>query len=82
MIKAKKNGFTYEEYYQMAHIINNYVLPSSLDEKELNTAIRKEEWDNIEVPENNQLLFLKVQDVIDYWNCIWVNNKLTKMQFQ
>lgn len=77
MIKAKKNGFTYEEYYQMAHIINNYVLPSSLDEKELNTAIRQEEWDSIEVPENNQLLYLKVQDVIDYWNCIWVNNKLT-----
>ena len=62
MIKAKKNGFTYEEYYQMAHIINNYVLPSSIDEKELNTAIRKDEWDSIEVPENNQLLFLcKIQ---------------------
>ena len=77
MIKAKKNGFTYEEYSEMAHIINDYVLPSSIDEKELKTAIRKEEWDNIEVPENNQLLYLKVQDVIDYWNCIWVNNKLT-----
>ena len=77
MIKAKKNGFSYEEYTEMAHIINKYVLPSGLEEKELETAIRQEEWDKLEVSSDKQILFSMVQDVISFWNCIWVNNQLT-----
>lgn len=77
MIKAKKNGFSYEEYVDMAHIINSYVLPNGLDEDELNTAIRKEEWDKIEIFDDKQVLFDMAQDVIDFWNCIWFGNRLT-----
>lgn len=77
MIRAKKNGFSYEEYVEMAHIINRFVLPISLDEEELNTAIRQEEWNKIDISTNNQILFTMAQDVIDNWNCLWVSNKLT-----
>ena len=41
MIKAKKNGFSYDEYSEMAHLINDYVLPTPLEVDELNTAIRQ-----------------------------------------
>lgn len=76
MARAKKNGFTYEEYIEQAHIINNYVLPKGLDDNELNTAIRQEEWDNLGFEEDNQLLFTMAQDVIAYWSCIWANEDI------
>lgn len=76
MIKTKKDGFSYEEYCQMAHIINDYVLPNGLDENELNTAIRQEEWDNLEFGKEQQLLALMAQDVIDVWNCVWANEQI------
>lgn len=76
MIKAKKNGFSYDEYYSMAHIINNYVLPNGIDEKELEIAIRQEEWDKIKDFNDKQILFLMAQDVIKSWNCIWFNGRL------
>lgn len=74
--RAKRNGFTYEEYVEQAHIINSYVLPTPLDEEELNVAIRKDEWDNFEIGEEKQLLFAMAQDVIDSWNCIWANEQI------
>ena len=77
MIRAKKNGFTYDEYIEQAHIINNYVLPKGLDEKELNSAIRQEEWDNLQISTDKALLFDMADDVIKYWNCLWANDKLT-----
>lgn len=76
MIRAKRNGFTYNEYVEQAHLINNYVLPNGLNEIELNTAIRQEEWDNLQIGNENQLLFLMAQDVIDYWNCLWTNEQI------
>lgn len=76
MIRAKRNEFTYEEYCEMAHIINNYVLPKGLDENELNTAIRREEWDNLTISKDKQLLFDMAEDVISTWNCLWVNEQI------
>lgn len=76
MIRAKKNGFTYNEYVEQAHLINNYILPEGLDEKELNTAIRQEEWEKLEVTNEKQVLFLMAQDVIEYWNCLWSNQQI------
>ena len=70
MITAKKNNFTYEEYCEMAHLINKYVLPSGIDENELNTAIRQEEWDKLDISTNEKILFLDMAlDVIDHFNC-------------
>lgn len=77
MIRAKKNGFTYNEYVEQAHIINNYVLPKGIDERELNTAIRQEEWDELTITADKSLLFDMAEDVIRYWNCLWANGKLT-----
>lgn len=76
MIKAKFYGFSYDEYVQMAHIINKYVLPKGLDENELNTAIRREEWDNLEFNKEKQLLFDMAEDVISTWSCVWVNEQI------
>lgn len=69
MIKTKKDGFSYEEYCQMAHIINDYVLPNGLDENELNTAIRQEEWENLEVSNDKIILLNMALDVIEFFNC-------------
>lgn len=70
MIKAKRAGFSYDEYVEMAYIINDYVIPIGLEEDELNTAIRPEEWDNLEIGEDKVTLEKQAQDVIQYWNCI------------
>ena len=70
MIRAKKAGFSYDEYVEMAYIINDYVLPKGLDEEELNTAIRPEEWDNLQLGEDKIILEQQAQDVIQYWNCV------------
>lgn len=53
----------------MAHIINNYVLPNGLDENELNTAIRQEEWENLEVSNDKILLLNMALDIIEFFNC-------------
>lgn len=78
MIKAKKYGFSYEEYYEMAHIINNNVFDEGLDENELNIAIRQEEWDNLEIYEDKEKLLLldMARDVIEFWNCKIFNGTL------
>lgn len=76
MIKAKKYGFSYDEYVEMAHLINNFVLPNGLDEEELKTAIRQEEWDNLDIGDENKLLFYMAEDVINTWNCLWVNEQI------
>lgn len=77
MISAKRNNFTYEEYCEMAHIINKYVLPNGLDESELNTAIRQEEWDKLDISSNDNTLRLeKAIDVIEHFNCIVIQGKI------
>lgn len=77
MITAKKNNFTYEEYCEMAHIINKYVLPSGIDENELNTAIRQEEWDKLSISNKDDILRLeKAIDVIEHFNCIIIQDKI------
>lgn len=76
MIRAKKYGLTYEEYVEQANIINKFVLPSGLEETELNTAIRQEEWDKLNITEEKQLLFVMAEDVIDRWGCLWANNNI------
>lgn len=70
MMKAKKHGFSYDEYVEMSHIINNFVLTKPLDEEELNTAIRPEEWDNLELGEDKLTLVKQAEDLINYWGCI------------
>lgn len=71
MIGAKKGGFSYNEYVEMAHIINNNVLPSGIPEDELNNAIRQEEWDKLTISELNEktLLLDMALDVINHWSC-------------
>ena len=71
MIKAKNNGFSYNEYVEMAHIINNYVLPKGIEKEELEIAIRQEEWDKIVTNgESDKMLLLDMAlDVINHWNC-------------
>ena len=77
MIKAKKAGFSYEEYTEMAFIINDYVLLSPLEEDELNTAIRPEEWENLHVGDDSDNKILRMaDDLIQHWNCILGNDKL------
>lgn len=77
MITAKKNNFTYEEYCEMAHIVNKYVLPSGIDENELNTAIRQEEWDKLSISNKDDILRLeKAIDVIEHFNCIIIQDKI------
>lgn len=77
MITAKKNNFTYEEYCEMAHIINKYVLPSGIDENELNSAIRQEEWDKLSISNKDDILRLeKAIDVIEHFNCIIIQDKI------
>ena len=75
MIKAKKAGFTYEEYTEMCFIINEYVLPEPIDEKELNTAIRQEEWDNLEIGEDKNTILIRADEVIQHWGCILGDDK-------
>lgn len=75
MIKAKKAGFSYEEYCEMCFIINQYVLPNPIDENELNTAIRPEEWDNLEIGEDIKTVLVQADDVIQHWNCILGDDK-------
>lgn len=70
MIKAKKSGFSYDEYVEMANVINDYVIPVSLEQEELNTAIRPEEWDNLELGEDELTLMKMAEDLIQHWNCI------------
>lgn len=82
MVRAKKNGFSYDEYVEQAHLINNYVLPNGLDENELNTAIRQEEWDNLQIGDEKKLLFLKAQDLIDNWNCLWTNAQVSFFNYE
>ena len=77
MIKAKKEGFSYDEYCEMAHIINNYVLPNPIEENELNTAIRQEEWDNLYIEKEKQLLLDMALDIINYWGCLWANEQIS-----
>lgn len=71
MIGAKKGGFSYNEYVEMAHIINDYVLPAGLPKEELDTAIRQEEWDKLTINEysDKTLLLDMALDVINHWNC-------------
>ncbi len=77
MIKAKKAGFSYDEYCEMAHIINDYVLSNPIEASELNTAIREEEWENLEISNSNKTLYLDMaRDVINYWNCRIFNGNL------
>ena len=70
MIKAKKAGFSYDDYVELAHLINDFVLPEALEEEELNTAIRPEEWDNLDIGEDASTVLRKADDVIQYWSCI------------
>ena len=74
MMRAKKSSFSYDEYVEMAHIINNYVLPEPLEEEELNTAIRPEEWEGLELGEDKQTLLKMAEDLIQKLNCINVEN--------
>lgn len=76
MIECKKNGFTYEEYCYIAKLINNYVLPSGLPEEELETAIRQEEWDKLNLGDDKMQLLDMAQDVIDHWDCKICGGKL------
>lgn len=76
MIRAKKYRLTYKEYSEQANIINKFVLPCGLNEKELNTAIRQEEWDKLNITEEKQVLFAMAEDVINHWNCLWANNNI------
>ena len=81
MIKAKKSGFSYDEYVEMAHIINQYVLPQPLDEEELNTAIRPEEWDNLQLGEDKMTYEKMAQDIITTWNCVYLAGKDENIAF-
>lgn len=81
MIKAKKSGFSYDDYVEMAHIINQYVLPQPLDEEELNTAIRPEEWDNLQLGEDKMTYEKMAQDVITTWNCVYLAGKDENIAF-
>ena len=76
-IRAKKNGFTYDEYVEQAHLINDYVLPKGIDEEELNSAIRKDAWDELEIEEEKQLFFAMAQDVLVHWGCLWTNGQIS-----
>ena len=76
MARAKRNGFTYEDYVEQANIINFFVLPKGIDKNELNTAIRQEEWDNLEISKEKQVLFDMAEDVITHWNCVWFNEQI------
>lgn len=81
MIKAKKSGFSYDEYVEMSHIINQYVLPQPLDEEELNTAIRPEEWDNLQLGEDKMTYEKMAQDIITTWNCVYLAGKDENIAF-
>lgn len=75
--RAKKYGFSYEEYCEQATIINSYVLPEGLPENEFEHAIRKEAWNGIEsLEEEKQQSLYIAQDVIHEWNCLIVNNQV------
>ena len=76
MIEAKRNGFSYEEYSDMANIINDYVLPEGLEKDELETAIRREEWDKLQIGEDKLTTLDKAMDVIEKWNCVYVDSGL------
>lgn len=77
-VKAKRYGFTYDEYVEIAHIINNFILPNPIDENELNNAIRIEAWENLEISEDEKKMFLldMAKDVIEHWNCKIFNGNL------
>lgn len=81
MMKAKKQGFSYEEYCEMAYLINKYVLPQPLEEDELNTAIRPEEWDNLELGEDKVTILKKAEDVIKNFKCVYVPENENKLAF-
>lgn len=81
MIKAKKSGFSYDDYVEMAHTINSYVLPQPLDEEELNTAIRPEEWDNLQLGEDKMTYEKMAQDVITSWSCVYLAGKDENVAF-
>ena len=74
MIRAKKHSFSYDEYVEMAHIINDYVLPEPIDEEELNTAIRPEEWEGLELGDDKQTILKMSEDLIEKLNCVNVEN--------
>lgn len=76
MILVKKKGISYEEYCEMAHIINDYVLPNPLDKKELETAIRFEEWEGIKIYDEKILWLNMALDVINYFDCKIYNGAL------
>lgn len=77
--RAKKYGFSYEEYCEQATIINRYVLPEGLPNEELEHAIREEAWDTAETTnkENAKIYAIMAQDVITYWNCLFVNKDIS-----
>ena len=75
-IRAKKNGFSYDEYVEQAHLINNYVLPKGIKENELQNAIRQEAWDELNISDENKVLFAMSQNLIDYWGCLWTNGSI------
>ena len=77
MIKAKKSGFSYEEYVEMCFIINQYVLPNPIDESELNTAIRIEEWENLELGDDKSTPAKKADDIIMHFGCILGGDKFS-----
>lgn len=76
MIEAKKAGFSYEEYQLVAELVNDYVLPEGLPKDELSTAIRQEEWDKLAIGEDKLTTLDKAIDVIEKWNCVYVNSDL------
>lgn len=75
-VKSKKYKFAYEEYCEVAHIINNFVLPEGLDENELDNSIREEKWDELQITEEKMLLLDMARDVIEHWNCKIFNGTL------
>ena len=76
MILVKKKGFSYEEYCKIAYIINDYVLPNPLEKKELENAIRFEEWEGIEIFDDKILLLDMARDVIEVFDCKIYNGNL------
>ena len=76
MIEAKKAGFTYEEYCYIAQLVNDYVLPQSLSQEELNTAIRQDEWDKLAIGDDKINYFDMAVDVINTWSCVISDNRV------
>ena len=76
MIECKRNGFSYEEYFFIANLVNDYVLPEGLPKDELATAIRQEEWDKLEIGDDKLKIIDQANDVIEHFNCVICGGKL------